>query len=83
MVDTFIIEWKGFYSSPEDVDDSNILYLVTGNLPRGPIVEKIRYVGITTNDPATRFNKNHPFWKLTENNRKFWVGKIRNCSIQR
>ncbi len=83
MVNAFVIEWTGPYINPREVDVSNILYLITGNLPQGPAAEKIRYVGITTNDPVTRFDKNHPFWKLTEDNRKFWVGKIRKCSIQR
>ena len=83
MVNAFVVEWLGPYTDPKKVDVSNILYLITGNLPQGPVSEKIRYVGITTNDPATRFNKNHKFWTLTEDNRKFWVGKIKGCSIQR
>lgn len=83
MVNTFVIEWTGPYMDPMEVDLSGILYLITGNLPQGPRAEKIRYVGITSNDPATRFDSNHPFYKLDEHGRKFWIGKIRNCSIQR
>lgn len=83
MVNTFVIEWTGPYTDPKDVEDSNILYLITGNKPQGPEAEKIRYIGITSNTLAMRFDRNHLFWTLAEKNRKIWLGKIKNCSIQR
>ena len=78
MVNTFVIEWTGPYTDPKDVEDSNILYLITGNKPQGPEAEKIRYIGITSNTLAMRFDRNHLFWTLAEKNRKIWLGKIKN-----
>ncbi len=83
MVNAFIVEWTGPYTDPKTVAENNIIYMITGNLSKGPVSEKVRYVGITTNDPATRFDCNHKFWNLTADNRKFWIGKIKFVSFQR
>lgn len=43
-----LLNGKDFFLDPEEVNESNILYLITGNLPQGPEADKIRYIGITT-----------------------------------
>lgn len=83
MINAFVIEWKGPYTDPKEITENNLIYLITGNLPQGPAAEKIRYIGITTSNPAMRFNGNHKFWNLSKDTRKIWIGKINFGTIQR
>lgn len=80
MYPVFEIEWIGPYTSPQETDKANILYLVTGSQLKGRHINKIRYIGKTTNTTEGRFNTKHKFWKVFGDDRQFWIGSIKGSN---
>lgn len=80
MTPTFVIEWTGPYTDPEETDQKNILYLITGSSKTGMRSEKIRYVGKTSSNCKGRFTDSHKYKTHIGNDGKFWIGKIKNSN---
>ena len=80
MYPVFEIEWIGPYTSPQETNKANILYLVTGSQLKGRHVNKIRYIGKTTATAEGRFNAKHKFWKVFDKDRQFWIGSIKGSN---
>ncbi len=78
MIPTFIIEWSGPYKDPDQTNQANILYLITGSRIAGKESLKLRYIGKTSKNCKGRFTSTHKFYThIRENNRLFWIGKIK------
>lgn len=77
MISTYEIEWTGPYKNVDDCDECNLLYIITGS-KQGTNQEKIRYIGKTCNTASQRYqDPKHYFNKITECNRKVWIGRIK------
>ena len=77
MIPTFIIEWSGPYEDPNQTNQANILYLITGSRIAGKESIKLRYIGKTSKNCKGRFTSTHKFYThIREKNRLFWIGKI-------
>ena len=78
MIPTFIIEWSGPYEDPNQTNQANILYLITGSRIAGKESIKLRYIGKTSKNCKGRFTSTHKFYThIREKNRLFWIGKIK------